>query len=153
MVELMPDKRHFTNLSGIRITYIYEYLIIHNKEERMLASLLILADVITIRIGDNVWTIGPDLIVYLIVAAIVGFVAESIVGWRLPFGIVGAIIAALIGIWLMTHVFIITGIGDISIAGIPIIRALIGAIILVGLWYLLTYRTWYRRRRYYYRRY
>lgn len=119
----------------------------------MLASLLILADVITIRIGDNVWTIGPDLIVYLIVAAIVGFVAESIVGWRLPFGIVGAIIAALIGIWLMTHVFIITGIGDISIAGIPIIRALIGAIILVGLWYLLTYRTWYRRRRYYYRRY
>lgn len=123
------------------------------KEDKMLASFLILADGITIRLGDNVWTIGADFIVYLIVAAIVGFVAESIVGWRLPFGIIGAIIAALIGIWLMTRLIVITGIGDIYISGIPIIRALIGAVILVALWHMLTYRAWYRRRRYSYRRY
>ena len=129
------------------------YQLIHKKEGKMLASYLILADGITIQLGSHVWTIGTDLIVYLIVAAIVGFVAESIIGWRLPFGIIGAIIAALIGIWLMTHVLIISGIGDLFIAGIPLIRALIGAIILVALWHGLTYRAWHHRRRYSYRRY
>src|SRR5438874_12901821 len=118
----------------------------------MLTLSLILADGVTIKIGDNVWTFGLNFIVYLIVAAIVGFIAEALVGWRLPFGFIGAIIAALIGIWLMTQVIIITGIGDINIYGVPIIRALIGAIIFVAIWHLLTYRTWYRRRRYSYRR-
>lgn len=103
--------------------------------------------------GAAVLTISLSFIIYLIVAAIVGLVAETIVGWRLPLGIIGAIIAALIGIWLMTHLLIINGIGDINVAGVPIIRALIGAIILVALWHLLTYRAWHRRRRYYYRRY
>src|SRR5438034_11250121 len=98
-------------------------------------------------------TITTGLIIYLVVAAIVGLVAEFIIGWRLPFGFIGAIIAALIGIWLMTQVIILTGIGDINVFGVPLIRALIGAIIFVALWHLLTYRTWYRRRRYYYRRY
>lgn len=103
--------------------------------------------------GAAVLTISASFIIYLIVAAIVGLVAETIVGWRLPFGIIGAIIAALIGIWLMTNLLIINGIGDIYVAGVPLIRALIGAIILVALWHLLTYRAWHRRRRYYYRRY
>jgi uncharacterized membrane protein YeaQ/YmgE (transglycosylase-associated protein family) len=113
----------------------------------------VLADGISIRIGDNVWSFSTNFIVYLIIAALVGLAAEFIVGWRLPFGFIGAIIAALIGIWLMTQVIILTGIGDINLYGVPIIRALIGAIIFVGLWHLLTYRTWYRRRRNYYRRY
>ena len=118
-----------------------------------LAQYYMLADGISIRIGNNVWSFSLNFIIYLIIAAIVGFVAESIVGWRLPFGFIGAIIAALIGIWLMTQVIILTGIGDINVFGVPIIRALIGAIIFVALWHLLTNRTWYRRRRYYYRRY
>src|SRR5947207_3381294 len=119
----------------------------------MLALNLILADGVTIKIGDNIWSFGLNFIVYLIIAAVIGLLAEFIVGWRLPFGFIGAIIAALIGIWLMSNVIIITGIGDINVYGVPIIRALIGAIIFVALWHLLTYRTWYRRRRYYYRRY
>ncbi len=113
----------------------------------------ILADGISIHIGDNVWTFSLNFIIYLIIAAIVGLVAEFIVGWRLPFGFVGAIIAALIGIWLMTQVIILTGIGDINVYGVPILRALIGAIIFVALWHLLTARAWHRRRRYSYRRY
>ncbi len=111
----------------------------------------IFADGVTIKIGDNVWSFGWNFIVYLIVAAIVGFVAEAIVGWRLPLGIIGAIIAAIIGIWLMTQVIIISGIGDINISGVPIIRALIGAIIFVGLWHLLTYGLWRGRTRRAYR--
>lgn len=114
---------------------------------------LVLADGVTIHIGDNVWTFGTNFIIYLIIAAIVGVVAESIVGWRLPLGIIGAIIAGVIGVWLMTQVLVISGLGDFYIDGVPIIRALIGAIILVAIWHALTYRSWSRRRRYYYRRY
>jgi uncharacterized membrane protein YeaQ/YmgE (transglycosylase-associated protein family) len=103
----------------------------------MLALQLILADGVTIQLGNNVWTFGVNFIIYLIVAAVVGLVAEALVGRRLPFGFVGAIIAALVGIWLLTKVIIINGIGDINVYGIPIFRALVGAIILVAIWQLL----------------
>ena len=97
-------------------------------------------------------TITPQLIAYLIIAAIVGLVAEFIVGWRLPFGFIGAIIAALVGIWLLTNVINVVIPFDVTIYGVPIIKALLGAIVLVAIWHLLTYRSWRRRRRYY-RRY
>ncbi len=116
---------------------------------------MILADTITIKIGDNVFSFGTNLIIYLVVAAIVGVVAEFLVGWRLPFGIIGAIIAALVGIWLMTQVIIISGIPDFIINTSPpiyLVRALIGAVILVFLWHLLTYPLYRSRRRRYYRR-
>jgi uncharacterized membrane protein YeaQ/YmgE (transglycosylase-associated protein family) len=103
----------------------------------MLALQFILADGVTIKLGDNVWTFGLNFIIYLIVAAVVGLVAESLVGRRLPFGFVGAIIAALVGAWLLTKVIIISGIGDINVYGVLIFRALVGAIILVAIWQLL----------------
>jgi len=105
----------------------------------------VLGDGITIKFGNYVWSFGLNVIIYLLVAAIVGIVAETIVGWRLPFGIVGAIIAAIVGAWLLTQVIVVNGIGDINIYGVPIFRALIGAIILVALWHLLTFRAWRRR--------
>ena len=115
----------------------------------LLALSTVIGDGVTIQIGSNVWTIGLGFIIYLIIAAIVGLIAEAIVGWRVPFGFIGAIIAAIIGIWLMTQVIVITGIGDIYIYGVPIIRALIGAIILVALWHLITYGLSRGRRRRY----
>ncbi len=75
----------------------------------------VLADGITITIGHNVWTIGLDLLLFLIIAAIVGVIAEYIVGWRLPLGIIGAIIAGIVGAWLMTRVIQISGVPDIVI--------------------------------------
>jgi uncharacterized membrane protein YeaQ/YmgE (transglycosylase-associated protein family) len=81
------------------------------KEDEMLTLQLILADGVTIKLGSNVWTLDLNFIIYLIVAAVVGLVAEALVGRRLPFGFVGAIIAALIGVWLLTKVIIINGIG------------------------------------------
>src|SRR5260370_37862677 len=69
----------------------------HEKEDEMLALPFILADGVTIKLGDNVWTFGLNFIIYLIVAAVVGLVAESLVGWRVPFGFFGVIIAALGG--------------------------------------------------------
>ena len=105
-----------------------------------------LADGVTIQIGHNTWAFGLNFILYLVIAAIVGLIAEYIVGWRLPLGIIGAIIAAVVGIWLMTQVIVITGIGDFYLYGVPIVRALIGAIVLVALWHLITYG--FTRRRY-----
>ena len=115
----------------------------------MAALSMILADGVTIRIGDNVWTFGTNFIVYLIIAAIVGIIAEFIVGWRLPLGIIGAIVLGVIGIWLMTQVIILTipGFTDPTIDGVPLVHALIGAIILVAIWHALTYRAWSRRGR------
>jgi uncharacterized membrane protein YeaQ/YmgE (transglycosylase-associated protein family) len=105
----------------------------------------VLGDGITIKIGNYVWSFGLNVIIYLLVAAIIGIVAESIVGWRLPFGIIGAIIAALAGAWLMTQVIVLNGIGDYYVYGVPILRAFIGAIILVAIWHLITFRAWRRR--------
>jgi uncharacterized membrane protein YeaQ/YmgE (transglycosylase-associated protein family) len=104
----------------------------------VLSSILASSPGVTIRIGSNVWSFGLAFIIYLIVAAVVGLVAEAIAGARLPLGFVGAIIAALIGVWLMTNVILISGIGDVYVYGVPIIRALIGAIILVIIWRLIT---------------
>lgn len=88
---------------------------------------------------------------YLIVAAVIGFVAEFLVGSRLPFGFGGAIVAALVGAWLLTKVIIINGVGDINVYGVPIVRALVGAIILVAIWQLLASALWRGGGRYSYR--
>lgn len=117
----------------------------------MAALSTILADttLLTIRIGDFVWALTQSELIYLIIAAIVGFVAEFIVGWRLPFGFIGAILAAILGMWLLTHVIQIVIPGDPVIYGVPLFKALLGAIILVALWHAVTYRSWGHRRRYY----
>lgn len=116
----------------------------------------ILADTITIKIGNTVLYLGTNLLVYIAVAAAVGLVAEFLIGWRLPFGIIGATIAALIGIWIMTQVIVISGIPDYAIHTSPpiyLVRAIIGAALFVFLWHLLTFPLYRRRNRRNYRRY
>jgi uncharacterized membrane protein YeaQ/YmgE (transglycosylase-associated protein family) len=100
------------------------------------------------------FTITSGEIIYLIIAAIIGFIAESIVGWRLPFGIVGAIAASLVGVWLLTTVIPVDIGGDITIAGepIPLIKAALGAIVVVAVWHAITYPFWHERERGYRRR-
>jgi uncharacterized membrane protein YeaQ/YmgE (transglycosylase-associated protein family) len=120
----------------------------------MTPAIVLLDDPAVSAFGYHI-TFTHSLIIYLIVAAIVGLITETLVGWRLPFGIVGAMIASLVGIWLITHVIpiTITG-GDVLIAGedVPLAKAFIGAFIVVALWHLLTYPAWRERRRYSYRR-
>ncbi|MGA7669591.1 MAG: GlsB/YeaQ/YmgE family stress response membrane protein [Nitrolancea sp.] len=67
------------------------------------------------------------LIVMLFVAGIIGWIADQIVPGRLPYGWLGAIVAGLVGSWVGG--LILGGFGP-SIAGITIIPALLGAIIL-----------------------
>ena len=115
-------------------------------------TLLAEAPLVTINIGTFHIALYQSQLMYLLVAAIVGFVAEFIVGWRLPFGVIGAIIAALVGIWIVTNVVILIIPGDPMLFGMPLFKALIGSTIFVALWYLLTYRLWHHRRPYYQRR-
>ncbi len=117
---------------------------------------MLLADTITIKIGNTVLSLSTNLLVYLAVAAIVGLIAEFLIGWRLPFGIIGATIAALIGIWIMTQVIVISGIPDYAIKTTPpiyLVRAIIGAALFVFLWHLLTFPLYRKRDRHSYRRY
>jgi uncharacterized membrane protein YeaQ/YmgE (transglycosylase-associated protein family) len=107
---------------------------------------------ITVNVGNTHLALYLSQVMYLIVAAFVGFVAEFIVGWRLPFGIIGAIIAGLVGIWIVTSVVTLIIPGDPVLFGIPIFKALIGATLFAALWYLLTYRLWHHRNPYYRRR-
>ena len=107
---------------------------------------------ITINVGTLHLALYVSQVMYLLVAALVGFVAEFIVGWRLPFGIIGAIIAALLGMWIVSNVVILIIPGDPVLFGIPLFKALIGAALFTALWYLLTYRLWHHRRPYYQRR-
>jgi uncharacterized membrane protein YeaQ/YmgE (transglycosylase-associated protein family) len=117
----------------------------------MLATLLSSPVVVTINFGSTQWAITLSMIVYLIIAAIIGLIAEFIVGWRLPLGFLGALLAALLGMWLITNVVNVVIPGDPVIYGVPLFKALIGAIIVVALWYAITWGLW-RSRRPYYRR-
>jgi uncharacterized membrane protein YeaQ/YmgE (transglycosylase-associated protein family) len=113
---------------------------------------LLEAPLITVNVGTFHLALYQSQITYLLVAALVGFVAEFIVGWRFPFGIIGAIIAGLVGIWIVTSVVTLIIPGDRVIFGIPLFKALIGAILFVALWYLVTYPLWHHRNPYYRRR-
>ncbi len=87
-----------------------------------------------------------QLIVFLLIAAIAAWLAGVFFGVRYPFGFIGAFIAGLIGEWLMINVFHILLAPEVSFAGIPVITALVGALILAFLVALIVGGGWSRRR-------
>lgn len=80
-------------------------------------------------------TIG-GFIILLIVAAIVGAIAEAIVGTKTGYGWLGTIVVGLIGAWIGQALFTI---GPV-VGGVYLISAILGAIILVLLLKLITGR-------------
>lgn len=87
-----------------------------------------------------------QLIVFLVIAAIAAWLAGALLGVRYPFGFIGAFIAGIIGEWLMLNIFHILLAPEVSYAGIPIITALVGALILAFLVALLLGGGWRYRR-------
>lgn len=69
-----------------------------------------------------------NLILFLIVGGLIGWLASLIVGKNIPGGIVGNIIAGIIGAWIGDAIL---GDWGPQIADIAIIPALIGSIVLV----------------------
>jgi uncharacterized membrane protein YeaQ/YmgE (transglycosylase-associated protein family) len=83
--------------------------------------------------------------VWLIIAFLVGLVAELIVGRRAPDGIIGATVIGLIAIFLIVGVFHVSFSGDPTIAGVPIITSILVAALWSGLAYRRYYRPYYER--------
>ncbi|MBS4194106.1 GlsB/YeaQ/YmgE family stress response membrane protein [Lederbergia citri] len=67
-------------------------------------------------------------LLYLIVGGIIGWLAGLILGKDIPGGVIGNIIAGIIGAWLGGAIF---GDWGPDVAGIAIVPALIGSLVLV----------------------
>ena len=79
-------------------------------------------------------------IVLLLVAAACGLIAERVAHTSLPFGWIGAIIAGFVGAWLMVDVLHLVILPALSVEGLPIVSAILGAIIVVVLFGLVAGR-------------
>ncbi len=86
-----------------------------------------------------------QLIVYLVIAVVAAFLAGALVRTSSPYGFLSAFIAALFGEWLIINVFHIFVAPEISYQGVPVITALIGAVIVVAIWALITGGRHHRR--------
>jgi len=71
------------------------------------------------------------LLVLLLVGALAGLIGERFVGRGMPYGLVGAIVAGLVGAWLMVDVLHAVIAPELALGGIPIISAILGAAIIV----------------------
>lgn len=93
------------------------------------------------------------LIIWLLIAAIVGLLGELLARRRAPFGIGGAIILGFIAIFLVVGVLGIHFAGDPTVNGVPLLTSIIVAAIVVAIWSAFAYRHAYGYySRYYYRR-
>ena len=84
-------------------------------------------------------TLG-DLIIWLIIAALVGIIGELIARRRTPFGIVGAIILGFIAIFLVVGVLHWHIIGEPYLNGVPLITSILAAAVIVAIWSAFAYR-------------
>ncbi len=81
-----------------------------------------------------------QLIVWILIAALVGIVGEFIAGRRAPAGIIGAIMIGLLSIFLIVGFFHFSIAGEPKLAGVPLISTIIAAAILVAIWSSIAYR-------------
>jgi uncharacterized membrane protein YeaQ/YmgE (transglycosylase-associated protein family) len=77
------------------------------------------------------------LLVLLIVGALAGLIGERLVSRGMPGGLIGAIVAGLVGAWLMVDVLHVVLAPELSLGGIPVLSAVLGAAIVVLLFSLV----------------
>src|ERR1700687_3809343 len=80
------------------------------------------------------------LIVLIVIAAVCGLIAERVIGRSLPFGWIGATVAGVVGGWRVVGVLHVVILPTLSIEGMPIVSAILGAIIVVVLFSLVAGR-------------
>lgn len=83
---------------------------------------------------------ATQIIIWVIIAAIVGFLGELIAGRRAPAGILGAIMVGLFAIFLIVGFFHFHITNEPTLEGVPIISTLIAAVMLVIVWSSLASR-------------
>jgi uncharacterized membrane protein YeaQ/YmgE (transglycosylase-associated protein family) len=73
------------------------------------------------------------LILHLFMAAVIGALADAVVPGRLPYGLLGAMVAGLVGSWLGTLLLrqVVGPLGPLglSVFGVPLIPAFLGAVL------------------------
>lgn len=72
--------------------------------------------------------------------AVCGLIAERVVHSSLPFGWIGATVAGFVGAWLMVDVPHLVILPTFSVEGLPIVSAILGAIIVVVVFSLVVGR-------------
>jgi uncharacterized membrane protein YeaQ/YmgE (transglycosylase-associated protein family) len=75
------------------------------------------------------------LLISIVMAIIIGYVADLFVKNRMPGGIIGCMVAGFVGAWLGKYIF---GSFGPVIAGFAIIPAIIGAVIVIFLFGLIS---------------
>lgn len=86
-----------------------------------------------------------NLLIWIIIAVLVGLVGELIAHRRAPAGIIGAGLLGFLGIFLVVGVLHFSIVGEPSIEGVPIISSIIAAAVLVLIWSAFFYHSVYRR--------
>ncbi len=90
------------------------------------------------------------LLIWLLIAAVVGFLGEALAGRRGPGGLLGAIVVGFLAIFLIVGVFHFHIAGEPFLDGVPLVSSILAAIVLVLIWSFFAYRRvapYYRRRR------
>ena len=77
------------------------------------------------------------LLVLLLVDALAGLIGERLVSRGMPGGLIGAIVAGLVGAWLMVDVLHLVLAPELSLGGIPVLSAILGAAVVVLLFSLV----------------
>lgn len=94
---------------------------------------LFLLSLLILLLVGLVWFTGKfiGVIATLVIAGLVGALADSIVPGDIPFGWLGSILAGLVGSWLGVWLFGVMNIGTGPVLfDIPLIPAFVGALIL-----------------------
>jgi uncharacterized membrane protein YeaQ/YmgE (transglycosylase-associated protein family) len=81
-----------------------------------------------------------QVLIWIVIAALVGVVGELLAHRRAPDGIVGAILVGLLAIFLIVGVFHFRITGEPLLGGVPLISTIIVAALLVGIWSGFAYR-------------
>ena len=93
------------------------------------------------------------LIVWILIAALVGIIGELLAGRRAPDGLLGAIILGFLAIFIVVGLLGLYIPGEPRLNGVPLISSIIIAALLVFIWSRFAYHHFHRRySRYYYRR-
>ena len=78
------------------------------------------------------------LLTLIVVGAVVGMTAERIADRTMAYRWIGAITAGLLGAWLMTDGLHVAIAPQLMVAGMPLLPAILGAIIFVFIWAMVT---------------
>ena len=81
-----------------------------------------------------------QVLIWILIAAVVGVVGELLARRRAPDGIVGAMIVGLLAIFLIVGIFHFQITGEPLLDGVPLISSIIVAALLVAIWSGFAYR-------------